>query len=65
MELIALDDALAEPERPNIPGADGLRPNWSLALPVTLEQLERCPLAIEISHSLSRAVNGLRRAGAG
>ncbi|MBX3285751.1 MAG: 4-alpha-glucanotransferase, partial [Actinobacteria bacterium] len=31
-----LDDALAVAERPNVPGADGDRPNWSLALPAML-----------------------------
>ena len=35
-----LDDALAVPERPNLPGTTDERPNWSLALPVPLEDIE-------------------------
>lgn len=38
-----LEDALAVPERPNIPGTTTERPNWSLALPVPLETLESHP----------------------
>ncbi|GAB2444657.1 4-alpha-glucanotransferase [Streptosporangium sandarakinum] len=51
-----LDDALAEPERPNIPGADGERANWCLALPVPLEELENRPLARRLAETLSGAV---------
>jgi 4-alpha-glucanotransferase len=51
-----LDDAIAEPERPNIPGADDGRPNWSLALPLPLEEVERHPLALEIAASLRDGV---------
>ncbi|MFI7046691.1 4-alpha-glucanotransferase [Streptosporangium sandarakinum] len=51
-----LDDALAEPERPNIPGADGKRANWCLALPVPLEELENRPLARRLAEMLSGAV---------
>jgi 4-alpha-glucanotransferase len=50
-----LDDAVAEPERPNIPGGDGRRPNWSLALSVPLEDLETHPLAEEIASILAAA----------
>jgi 4-alpha-glucanotransferase len=53
-----LDDALAEPERPNIPGGDGRRPNWSLALPVDLDGIERHPLTTRIATSLDDAVRG-------
>ena len=41
---VTLEDAVAETERPNMPGADGRRSNWSLALPVPLEVLETEPL---------------------
>ncbi|WP_217707785.1 4-alpha-glucanotransferase [Nonomuraea rhodomycinica] len=51
-----LDDALAEPERPNIPGADDLRPNWCMALPAPLEELERGPLARRLAEILSGAI---------
>jgi 4-alpha-glucanotransferase len=40
-----LEDALAVEERPNIPNTTTAWPNWSLALPASLEQLETHPLA--------------------
>jgi 4-alpha-glucanotransferase len=51
-----LDDALAEPERPNIPGGDDARANWSLALPRPIEELEELPLAAGIAAVLRTAV---------
>jgi 4-alpha-glucanotransferase len=51
----ALDDAVAEPRRPNIPGADGDRPNWSLTLPVPIEDLVARPLARDLAATLGRA----------
>jgi 4-alpha-glucanotransferase len=44
-----LEDALAVPERPNVPGTSRERPNWSLALPLPLEALETAPLARRIA----------------
>jgi 4-alpha-glucanotransferase len=41
---VTLEDAVGEVERPNVPGADARRANWSLALPVPLEVLETAPL---------------------
>jgi 4-alpha-glucanotransferase len=35
-----LDDALAVEERPNMPGTTDEWPNWSIALPATLEEVE-------------------------
>ena len=35
-----LDDAAVVEERPNVPGTVDERPNWSIALPVPLEELE-------------------------
>src|SRR5581483_11751098 len=52
-----LDDAVAEPERPNMPGADDQRPNWCLALPVTVEGLEQHALARQVASTLAEAVN--------
>jgi len=52
-----LDDALAVPERPNIPGTgQGQRPNWSLALPIPLEALleDRSVLALAAQLSSER-----------
>jgi 4-alpha-glucanotransferase len=51
----ALDDAVAEPRRPNIPGADGARPNWSLALPIPIDELVDGPLAHAIAATLGGA----------
>jgi 4-alpha-glucanotransferase len=51
-----LDDVLAVPERPNVPGADGARPNWSLALPVPLDDLERHPVVSRVAGILTDAV---------
>jgi 4-alpha-glucanotransferase len=48
-----LDDALAVPERPNIPGTTDDRPNWSIALPVPLDDLEHTPLALRIASALN------------
>jgi 4-alpha-glucanotransferase len=47
-----LEDALALPERPNIPGTDGLRPNWSLALPMPLEEIESAELPRKVAEIL-------------
>jgi 4-alpha-glucanotransferase len=44
-----LDDAVAVSERPNVPGTSLERPNWSLALPLTLEALETAPLPQRIA----------------
>ncbi|HKR48338.1 MAG TPA: 4-alpha-glucanotransferase [Pseudonocardiaceae bacterium] len=49
-----LDDALAVPERPNIPGTTHERPNWSLALPVPLEDIETDARVAAIGRALCR-----------
>lgn len=49
----ALDDALAVRERPNMPGTIDEWPNWCLALPVPLEEMEHAPLAAAIARDLS------------
>ncbi|HZN78566.1 MAG TPA: 4-alpha-glucanotransferase, partial [Mycobacterium sp.] len=46
---VTLEDAVGEVERPNVPGADGRRPNWSLALRAPLETLEAEPLPRELA----------------
>src|SRR6266849_2407552 len=48
-----LDDALAVPERPNMPGTVDEWPNWSLALPEPLEAIERAALPRAIARALS------------
>jgi 4-alpha-glucanotransferase len=49
-----LDDALAVSERPNMPGTVDEWPNWSLALPAPLEEIETAALPRAIAKSLSR-----------
>ncbi len=48
-----LDDALAVKERPNMPGTIDQWPNWCLALPVPLENIEQSPLASAIARGLN------------
>lgn len=49
-----LDDAAVVEERPNVPGTVDERPNWSIALPVPLEELEESPTAAAIAEALRR-----------
>jgi 4-alpha-glucanotransferase len=49
-----LEDVLGVRERPNYPGTTDRHPNWSLALPVTLEGLQREPMAAELAEALRR-----------
>lgn len=49
----ALEDVLAVEERPNMPGTVDGWPNWSIALPLPLEDLEKVPFATEIAGHLS------------
>ncbi len=51
----SLDDALAVEERPNMPGTVVQWPNWSLALPQSLEQIESLDLPRRIAAGLNRA----------
>jgi 4-alpha-glucanotransferase len=52
--LATLDDALAVAERPNMPGTVNEWPNWSLALPQPLEELEAAALPRRIAAALER-----------
>ena len=47
-----LDDALALEERPNVPGTVDEWPNWRLALPLSLEEVERMELPRAIAAQL-------------
>jgi 4-alpha-glucanotransferase len=49
----ALDDALAVEERPNMPGTLDEWPNWRIALPQPIEEIEEAPLAAAIAESLN------------
>ena len=52
--LATLDDALAVAERPNMPGTTTTWPNWSLALPQTLEEIESATLPRRLAGVLAR-----------
>lgn len=47
-----LEDACATPDRPNMPGTVTEWPNWYLALPAPLEEVEHRPLARAIAAAL-------------
>jgi 4-alpha-glucanotransferase len=49
-----LDDAAMVQERPNMPGTLDEWPNWCIALPVPLEEIEESDLPRAIARSLSR-----------
>ena len=53
-----LDDALAVEERPNMPGTVDTWPNWSIALPRPLEELETSGLALAVAAALREGVGG-------
>lgn len=53
-----LDDVAGVEERPNMPGTTDAWPNWSLALPAPLEDLEKAPLAARVAHHLRRGGGG-------
>jgi len=46
---VTLEDAVGEVERPNVPGADARRANWSLALRAPLETIETERLPRELA----------------
>ena len=50
-----LDDAAVVEERPNVPGTTDERPNWSIALPAPLEDLEKSPTPTAIADALRRS----------
>jgi 4-alpha-glucanotransferase len=54
-----LEDAVGEAERPNIPGTECTRPNWSLALSVPIDELEDHPLAIRVEAALDAATRSV------
>jgi 4-alpha-glucanotransferase len=52
-----LDDAVGESRRPNMPGTTD-RPNWSLPLPVPVEDLPAHPLLQTVARTLADGVTG-------
>ena len=51
--VATLDDALAAPDRPNLPGTTTERPNWALPLPEPIEVIERHPLVRAVATALA------------
>ncbi len=49
-----LDDALGVPERPNMPGTQDQWPNWRIALPIPLEEIELDPRPRAVAAALDR-----------
>ncbi|HXM58894.1 MAG TPA: 4-alpha-glucanotransferase [Candidatus Dormibacteraeota bacterium] len=49
-----LEDAICVAERPNKPGTTTEWPNWSLALPLTLEELRQDPGPVRLAEALRR-----------
>jgi 4-alpha-glucanotransferase len=54
MVTATLEDALAVEERPNMPSTTAEWPNWSLALPASLEDLQTQALARAVADTLKR-----------
>jgi 4-alpha-glucanotransferase len=50
----SLEDALAVPDRPNMPGTVDEWPNWRLGLPFSLEEIETRDLPRAIARHLNR-----------
>jgi 4-alpha-glucanotransferase len=50
----SIEDALAVPARPNLPGTTDERPNWSLGLPVPLADVFTDPLVARVAEALQR-----------
>lgn len=51
-----LDDLARTERRPNLPGADEVRPNWSLPLPMTFDEMMADPLAAELADVFNRSI---------
>ncbi|MDQ4069698.1 MAG: 4-alpha-glucanotransferase [Actinomycetota bacterium] len=53
-----LDDALGVEERPNMPGTTDQWPNWRIALPLSLDELEQDPRPRAVAAALDRKGRG-------
>ena len=51
--MATLEDVLGVEERPNLPGTIDERPNWSIPLPLTLEEIESHPLVQRVTELLA------------
>ena len=52
--VATIEDALEVRRRPNQPGTMDERPNWSMPLPVPIDELGEVPLAKSVARTLSR-----------
>ncbi|HEU5408514.1 MAG TPA: 4-alpha-glucanotransferase [Nitrospira sp.] len=52
--MATMEAACLAPERPNMPGAEGKYPNWSLAMPLSLEEIETSMFPRRLAEILSR-----------
>lgn len=52
--MAMMEDACLASERPNMPGAEGTYPNWSLGLPLSLEEIEAATFPRRLAEILSR-----------
>ena len=50
----SLEDVLTDPDRPNMPGTVGEWPNWRMALPFSIEEMETQSLPAAVAHHLNR-----------
>ena len=57
-----LEDALEAPDRPNVPGTIDQRPNWSLPLPVLLDDLAADPRVRRLAAILSETIRATAKA---
>jgi 4-alpha-glucanotransferase len=55
IRVATLDDALGVMERPNMPGTTTAYPNWSLALPISLDRVRDHPLVGAVSREMAKA----------
>jgi 4-alpha-glucanotransferase len=53
--LASLEDALGVPERPNVPGTTTEFPNWRLALPAPIEEIETAEGVNRIANAMGSA----------
>ncbi len=53
--LVSLEDALGVLERPNVPGTTHQFPNWRLALPAPIEQIETSDGPLRIAEAMRQA----------
>jgi 4-alpha-glucanotransferase len=52
--IATMEAACLTPERPNMPGAEGKYPNWSLGMPRSLEEIETAAWPRRLAEILSR-----------